>query len=397
VEKLGDKQGSSVLNYGLLILLLTHILIHAAGNMRSTLFPVLKNEFTLTNQQIALIVAIPTLSQTLVTIPVGWLSDKFGSKKLIALSIVMAASGAFIGSISTGPWMYILASTLLTLTSTVYHPPTQSYVSGMTGERDRARYLGVWNAGGTLGVSLGPLSVSVLVGFMSFQWRHIYGFWVIPIILGLLALHFVKDSTPEEREARVYADEENSKVTKLLNVSMLVFLASTTVRMFGGGLTSGFLSIWLVDELGWSLSDIGIMFGGASLLGFFAAPIGGVMASRFGDKRWLTFTMFASCTCFLMAILLKGFWPFMVFYLGQRIFNILGMAANGSITARLSPPRQRGMGFALSSLPMSVATSIAAWIAAIMVDSYGLYSIFPVAAVVYFIGWIVFRFGVRVD
>ena len=65
--------GEKILSYGLLTLVITHILIHAAGNMRSTLFPVLKEEFSLTNQQIALIVAIPTLSQTLITIPVGWL------------------------------------------------------------------------------------------------------------------------------------------------------------------------------------------------------------------------------------------------------------------------------------------------------------------------------------
>jgi len=372
-------------------------LIHAAGNMMSTLFPVLKEEFSLTNQQIALIVVIPTLSQTLITMPVGWLSDKFGSKKLIALSIVTAASGAFIGSISTTPWMYIVASTLLTVTSSIYHPPTQSYVAGMTAGRERSKYLGFWNAGGTLGVSLGPLTVSILVGYLSFQWRLIYGFWVIPILLGLVALYFVKDSTPEERRTRVEADEEESSVTKLLNRNMLVFLSSTTVRMFGGGLTSGFLSIWLVNELGWSVAETGLMFGAASILGIFAAPIGGEMASRYGDKKWLTVTLFASYTCFLLAILFKGFWPFMIFYLGQRLFGILGMGANGAITAKLSPPSQRGMGFALSSLPTSLATSLAAWIAATMIDTYGIYSIFPTASVIYFVGWAIFNWGVKTD
>ena len=121
------------------------------------------------------------------------------------------------------------------------------------------------------------------------------------------------------------------------------------------------------------------------------------MASRFGDKRWLTFTMFASYTCFLLAILLKGFWPFMIFYLGQRFFGILGMGANGAITAKLSPPRQRGMGFALSSLPTSIATSIAALIAAQMVDGYGIYSVFPAAALVYFVGWGIFNWGVKTE
>ena len=232
---------------------------------------------------------------------------------------------------------------------------------------------------------------------VSLQWRQIYGFWVIPIILGLVALYFVKDSTPGEREERINADEGEPTVTKLLNSNMLIFLSSTTVRMFGGGLTSGFLSIWLVEDLGWRLADLGLLFGVSSILGIFAAPIGGALASRFGDKRWLTFTMFASYTCFLLAILFKGFWPFMAFYLLQRIFGILGMGANGAITAKLSPPNQRGMGFALSSLPTSIASSLAAFFAAQMVDAYGIYSVFPAASFVYFIGWCIFNFGVKTD
>ena len=78
----------------LLIMVLTHLLVHAAGNMRTTLFPVLKEEFALTNQQVGLIVAIPSLCQFLLSVPSGMVSDRFGPKKLIAASILIAAVGA---------------------------------------------------------------------------------------------------------------------------------------------------------------------------------------------------------------------------------------------------------------------------------------------------------------
>jgi nitrate/nitrite transporter NarK len=107
-------------------MVLTHMLVHAAGNIRSPLFPVLQDEFSLTNQQIALIVAIPSICQLLFTVPSGMLSDRFGAKKLTALSIIMAAAGAFLGSISQTPWMYIVASTLLTLNSTSTTPPPRA-------------------------------------------------------------------------------------------------------------------------------------------------------------------------------------------------------------------------------------------------------------------------------
>jgi FSR family fosmidomycin resistance protein-like MFS transporter len=379
-------------------MVLTHGLVHAAGNMRSTLFPVLKGEFSLTNQQIGLIIAIPSLCQFLFSVPTGFFSDRFGAKRLLALSILMAAAGAFLGSISNDPWMFIVASTLLTLNSTIYHPPSQSYVSKITSPRDRSRALGIWHAGGTTGVSLGPLSITILMGVFAFHWRQVYSFWVLPILLGLVALYFVKP-TDEMVSAEARSDwEEGETVETLLNRNMIFLLLSGTIRRFGGGLTTGFLTIWLAEAQGWSISQIGLMLGVSSLMGIVASPLGGELASRFGDKQWLVGTLLASYACFTLAILLKGFWPFMLFYLAQRFFGILGMPANMTITSRLSPPKQRGVGFALSSIPENVVMPLASLVAAFMADYLGLYyPIFLATAVIYFVGLAVLQFGVRLD
>ena len=387
----------SLISASLLIMVLTHGLVHAAGNMRSTLFPILVDEFSLTNQQMGLIVAIPSLCQFLFSVPTGFLSDRFGAKRLLALSIIMAAVGAFLGSVSGDPWMYILASTLLTLNSTIYHPPSQSYVSKITSPKDRSRALGIWHAGGTTGVSLGPLSITILMGIFAFHWRQVYSFWVIPILLGLVALYFVKPTEEVVSEEARGDWEEGEAVDKLLNRNMIFLLLSGTIRRFGGGLTSLFLTIWLADAQGWSISQIGLMLGVSSLMGIVASPLGGELASRVGDKRWLVGTLFASYACFTLAILLKGFWPFMLFYLAQRFFGILGMPANMTLTSKLSPPRQRGVGFALSSIPENVIMPLASMVAAFMAESLGLYPIFLVTAAIYFIGLTVLQFGVRID
>ena len=218
----------------LIVMVLTHMMVHAAGNMRTTLFPVLKDEFALTNQQVGLIVAIPSLCQFLLSVPSGMVSDKFGPKKLIAASMLIAAVGALLGSVSSTPWMFIVASTLLTFNSTLYHPPAQSYVSDITSPRDRSRALGIWHSGGTTGVSLGPLSITLLMGFLAFNWRQVYGFWIIPPLLGLVALIFVKPASEivakEERDKW----EEKEAVDTLLNRNMMFLLLSGTVRRFGG-------------------------------------------------------------------------------------------------------------------------------------------------------------------
>ena len=326
-----------IMSGSLVLMVLTHMLVHAAGNMRTTLFPVLKEEFALTNQQIGLIIAIPSLCQLLLSIPSGMVSDRYGPKKLIATSILIAAVGALLGSVSTTPWMFIIASTLLTFNSTLYHPPAQSYVSDITSPKDRSRALGIWHSGGTTGVSLGPLSISILMGLFAFSWRQIYSFWIIPILLGLVALYFVKPPSEmvekEEREKW----EETDTVDTLFNSNMIFLLLSGTVRRFGGGLTTGFLSIWLVEAQGWTIGQIGLMLGISSLMGIVASPLGGELASRFGEKRWFSSTLLGSYVFFALSFLAKGFWPFFILFITHRFFGILGMPAGMTLTARFSP------------------------------------------------------------
>jgi MFS family permease len=395
-----EKQKSTfgrLMSGSLLLMVLTHMLVHAAGNMRTTLFPVLKEEFALTNQQIGLIVAIPSLCQLLLSIPSGMVSDRFGPKKLIAASILIAAIGALLGSVSNTPWMFIIASTLLTFNSTLYHPPAQSYVSDITRPRDRSRALGIWHSGGTTGVSLGPLSISILMGLFAFSWRQIYSFWIIPILLGLVALYFVKPLSEMVEKEEMESWEEEDTVDTLFNSNMIFLLLSGTVRRFGGGLTTGFLSIWLAEAQGWTIGQIGLMLGISSLIGIVASPLGGELASRFGEKRWFSGTLLGSYIFFALAFLAKGYWAFFVLFITHRFFGILGMPAGMTLTARFSPRKQRGVGFALSSIPMNVVMPIAALAAAYIADTFGLYYIFMITSVIYFIGLAIFQLGVRIE
>jgi len=314
------------------------------------------------------------------------------------LSVAMGAAGAFLASVSVNPWMYIVAMTLLTLNTTIYHPSAISHTAGMVSSSDRSQVMGIFNGGGTFGVSLGPLSVTILMGTFALSWRQTYQFWVIPILLSLVSLLLLKTGPREESAETAHEPEpEPDEATSLLTRNMVMYLTSAGVRRFGGSMTTGFLSIWLVETQGWDVSTVGLMFGLSLLMGVVASPLGGELASRIGDKRFVVLTEFASYTCFLCAILVGGYLPFMFFYLAQMFFGILGMPADTSITARLSPRRQRGLGIALSFIPPSLMGTFAPLFSAYIADTVGLYPIFLVAAVVYFIGLAVFQFGVKID
>ncbi len=83
--------------------------------------------------------------------------------------------------------------------------------------------------------------------------------------------------------------------------------------------------------------------------------------------------------------------------IASGLFNFLSMAANSAIIAKLSPSKQRGLGFALYFLPGSVMGAIAPLIAAFIADTFGMYNVFMACIGVYFLAVAVLQFGVKIE
>ncbi len=379
-------------------MVVTHALIHAAGNMRGTLTPFIKDDFNLNNYQIGLISAIPPLAQAIFSIPAGWLSDRSGAKNLVAFSVGLAALGSLIAGFSYNPWMFVVSAALMTLTSTFYHPPAHSYTARLAKPKDRAKSMGLLNAGGTFGIAIGPFSIYLLMTFFGLQWRQMYQFWVIPIVLGVLFILMTK-TDPEGETNNGNSHEkhgvESGEPISLLTREFLLYITSRGVRMFGMGMFAPFLSLYLTEIRGWSVTNIGLMLGISGILGLVASPLGGLYATRFGEKKWVIGCLVVSSAAFLSAFYMPGIYAFMAMYLFYRLFGIMAMPGQAAITAKLSPPSQMGMGFALTFMPSSLTGIIAPIVAAWVLNNYGYLPIFISATVVMYLSVGLFALAVK--
>jgi MFS family permease len=392
-----QKSYSEILSYSLLVIAITHAMAHAFQNMHTTLYPDLVKEFTLTNQQVGLISSIPSLISALLSIPMGLLSDKIGAKKMILLSIVVATCGALMAGVAQNPLMLIIAISLLYLNTTIYHPASYSFTSFLFEPRDRPKALGVQGAGGTLGMALGPLSISILVGILGLGWRKAYVAWIIPLLLGIVAVWYIRYIPTSDDEDKTSKESGVHGASKLWTTSLFMFLTFGGLRTMAASMTLTFLSLWLVNTRGMDLTLSGIIIGTSSLMGIVASPLGGIQASKYGERKWVIATSIVSYTSFALAFIIPGNNIFILFYLAYGFFNLFSMAANSAITAKLSPSKQRGLGFALYFLPGSIMGAIAPMIAAYIADMWGIYSVFLTSIVVYAAAWAVFTLGVKVD
>lgn len=386
-----------LLSYGLIVMTLTHTLTHAFQQMHTTLYPILKVEFALSNQQIGLISSIPSLAAAILTIPAGLATDRLGTKKVILFSSVIAAAGALTAGFAQNPWMFILAISLLYINTSFYHPASYSFTSFLFEPKDRSKALGIHGAGGTLGMALGPISISVLVGLFALGWRQVYLAWVVPLVISVFMVYFIKYIPTDDVVVKPSGSKPVSQAEKLFSTSLIMFLVYGALRTVAANMTVTFLNIWLVETRGLDVALASLVFGASNLMGIVAAPVGGVFAAKYGEKRWIAYTLAVAYASFALAFLVPGNWSFAAFYMGYGFFHLLGMGANSAISAKLSPSRQRGLGFALYFLPGSIVGAFAPLIAAYIADTFGVFNVFMVSVGVFALTWIMFQFGVKID
>jgi len=391
------KKRNSVFGYGLLVMTLTHALTHVFMRVHTTLFPILKDEFSLSLQQLGLIAAIPPLCQTLLSIPTGLLSDRLGSRKMILVSLVIIALGSIVAGLASSPAMLIVAVSLAYVNTTMYHPAAYSFVTRLFRPKNRLKALGLHGAGGTFGVAIGPLSISFIMGVLALGWRQVYIFWFLPFLLGIFAVLRMKSEPAGDAPTDRVEEKHNPQTTSLLSVNLIMFLIFIGVRMVASSMVQSFMSLYFVDERGFSQSMTSFFIGSSTMVGVMAAPLGGFLAARYGEKRWLLTVFSLAYVCFGLAFVIPNNTVFLILYLTYGFLNLLGMAANSAIMAKLSPGKQRGLAYALFFLPGSIMGAVAPIIAASIAEAFGLTIIFYTSTVVFFIGLGVLKFGVRVQ
>ncbi len=388
-----EKKKSGILSYGLLVMAVSHTLTHVFGGIHTAIFSELRDEFDLSLQELGLIAAIPSLASAILAIPVGLLSDRFGSKKMLLVSFGFAALGAVLAGTASTPLMLIVAVSLIYINVSIYHPASYAATTKMFKPEDRAKALGLHGAGGTLGHAMGPLSVSLLMGLLAWQWRQVYLFLAAPMIIGIIMVLRL----PDDKVERVEKKEEKGTGEKFLTRALVMFLAYQATRMIATSMIGTFLVLYLQDVRGMSLTVATFIQSTNTLSGLIAAPIGGYLAARFGEKWWLQVSLLGAFSVLAVAFQVPNNTLFMALYVLYGFGNTLGMASRSAIMAKLTPSKQRGLGYALFFLPGSIIGAITPVVAGYVADMMGFQTIFNVAVVVNFVALGILKFAVKVD
>ncbi|MCC5870041.1 MAG: MFS transporter [Gammaproteobacteria bacterium] len=237
------------------------------------------------------VIAVYSLTQLIATPFWGRLSDAYGRRPILMISMLGAVIGYVMLAMAESLWMLFVARALGGLMAGNISAAF-AYVTDISSEKDRARSLGLIGAAFGLGFTLGPALGGLLAGNDPDSARVLLPA-IVAAVLSLVAFlgawWFLDESLPsEQRKPFIGRNLDVSMPFRglLTRVDLGSLVAAALLLSAATAMMQAIFPIWASHELGYGPQTVGMAF---FLLGVLAvisqAVLIGPLAKLFGAKR----------------------------------------------------------------------------------------------------------------
>jgi NNP family nitrate/nitrite transporter-like MFS transporter len=257
-------------------------LCFSAWGMLAPLAPKLEDKLDLSNTETSVMIAIPVVLGSLLRIPVGLLTDRYGGRIMFTILLAYSAGAALVIGFTTSYVALLIGGLFLGVAGSSFAVGVPFVADWY--ERERQGFaLGVYGAG-NIGVSIAAFSVP----FIYEQWGQAAAGIIFAAVLGAFTLIW----TSAARNADV--QHERPRYREVLRSGWDMWqLALFYFVTFGGFVAMAiFLPKLLKDWFDYSLTDAGLRAAGFALVATAARPVGGWLSDRIGGAKVLTISFF---------------------------------------------------------------------------------------------------------
>lgn len=262
----------------LAVLASAHMITDVYNNFLPPLMPLLIEKMNLSLTLAGSLVTIRAIASFFTQPAVGYISDRTEMRIFVLFGPLV--TGTFIGllGIASSYWFLALCLILGGIGHSALHPQSAAMIGDIGGRR-AGLFMSVWMIGGTLGMALGPLIVTVAVSMFGLSGT------VYTIVLALLITVFLIRFLPTSPSRRGLGDAYSLRTHLLPRIGALAVLWFLAVIRTATGMSfMSFLSVLLIQK-GFPLFISGLavsLFTGGGALGSF---IGGMLSDYVGRKK----------------------------------------------------------------------------------------------------------------
>jgi predicted MFS family arabinose efflux permease len=344
-------------------------------------------QYQLSDFDTSLLFSTYSLAQFLATPVIGKLSDRFGRKPLLIISLFGTVVANAIAGFAPSAAILFFARFLDGITGG-NNSVAQAVMSDVTTPSNRTRAFGINGAAFGLGFVLGP-AVSLLAQKISLGASFIVSGFVALIAL-LLTIFYLPETLEQKPEQFSFRGAKVSDIFDLgldslikglaipkIGVLLIVnFLIGTTFTIFTFAFQPYFLNV-----LGQNNEALTMMFFIFGVLGVIMQTVGiPALNRRLNVTQILFMGIFIRSTTFV----LMPVWQNIVYFVGVSIvfslFNSLVQPAVNALISLNAKPEDQGIALGLNSAYLSISNAIGPVIAGALIDqnrpitySYSLY------------------------
>ena len=297
----------------------------------------------------------------------GWLVDRFGSRRLLAVFLFGCAATCLLSACGYRLSVLFFAMIAMGTFASIYHPAGLALISQVPTPTNRPLALGIHGVFGSLGIGGAPFLAGIIL-FSGLGWRPYYTLLAVPaVVLGMAFLTRIADDR-REREPVMRNGKDHNEFTDWSAFFRLTIVAALYGITYAAVLH--FLPRYLGNINGFGpLSQMAgnekIFASMVLLMGCFGQIFAGIVARPNLLEKQLTAVVVLGTPCLLAMAFVTG--PARVFTAGAFSFiHFMNQPIYNSLVARYTPQNRRSlcygfsfaMGLGIGGLGPSIAGSI---------------------------------------
>lgn len=347
------------------------------------IFPVFalfaEQEFqNVTPTQIGLAIGIYGLTQALLQIPYGMMSDKLGRKPLIILGMLVFMLGSIVCALADSIEMMIIGRALQGMGAVA--AVLMATVADLVTEQFRLRAMSI--VGMTIGLSF---TASLVLGPVLAEWFGVRGiFWVTALmaVLGILLVIFAIPKI-EKQEFQREAETDPTQFRDVIQNGQLLRL-DIGVFVLHAMLTAMFIALPLMirDQAGLDSLHHWELYLPVMLLSFMLMVPFIIQAESKGRMKpvFVGAVLVVSLSQLFFMLLPNGFWwMFLALLIFFTAFNLLE-ASLPSLVVKLSPPDKKGTASGVYSTSQFMGAALGGLFGGIAYEQAGAEGLFMMTA-----------------
>jgi len=271
----------------LTLLFLINLIMSLGMNLTDSLRPLYIQSLGASVLQVSFLISITGLAGTLLRVPSGLISDRYGRRKIIVISIALAVFPPLLYTFSAHwehliPWGIVYA-----IAFALYMPSRMAIVADYTPVASRIRVYSIMNLAFPLGSLISPTLAGVLEN--AYGWNAV--FYVATVLhgVGLVPGLFLPPPPKHEADEQPASSRGDVAIDLAFVRSLLPFFLLNLLIGLGMGTVGSITPIYLTDRFKVSTAEVGLFLSvGFGLTTILTQVPAGIVADKFGRRRFIT-------------------------------------------------------------------------------------------------------------